>query len=47
LIACNNSLEEIAKIIGADSLGYLSMEGAMSLGADDGLCTFCFCKKDN
>ncbi len=42
LIACNHSLEEIAKIIGADSLGYLSMEGAMSLGADEGLCCKCF-----
>nr|WP_318715784.1 amidophosphoribosyltransferase [uncultured Treponema sp.] len=44
LIACNNSLEEIARIIGADSLGYLSLEGAMCLGADDGLCNFCFKK---
>ncbi len=42
LIACNHPLDEIAKIIGADSLGYLSMEGAMSLGADDGLCCACF-----
>lgn len=42
LIACNHSLEEIAKIIGADSLGYLSLEGAMSLGKDDGLCCKCF-----
>lgn len=42
LIACNHSLEEIAKIIGADSLGYLSMEGALSLGKDDGLCCKCF-----
>ncbi len=42
LIACNHSLEEIAGIIGADSLGYLSMEGALSLGKDDGLCCKCF-----
>lgn len=42
LIACNHSLEEIAKIIGADSLGYLSMEGALALGKDDGLCCKCF-----
>ena len=42
LIACNHSLEEIAKIIGADSLGYLSLEGAMELGADKGLCCKCF-----
>lgn len=42
LIACHHSLLEIAKIIGADSLGYLSMEGALSLGADDGLCCQCF-----
>lgn len=46
LIACNHSLEEIAKIIGADSLGYLSMEGALSLGKDEGLCCKCF-KKEN
>lgn len=44
LIACNHSLDEIASIIGADSLGYLSMEGAMSLGKDRGLCCKCFSK---
>lgn len=44
LIACHHSLPEIAKIIGADSLGYLSMEGAMSLGVDKGLCCHCFNK---
>ncbi|MCQ2573317.1 MAG: amidophosphoribosyltransferase [Treponema sp.] len=44
LIACNHSLDEIAKIIGADSLGYLSMDGALSLGKDDGLCCKCFRK---
>lgn len=44
LIACNHSLEEIARIIGADSLGYLSLEGAMQLGADEGLCCSCFKK---
>ncbi|MCQ2610575.1 MAG: amidophosphoribosyltransferase [Treponema sp.] len=42
LIACNHSLEEITKIIGADSLGYLSIEGALSLGPDRGLCCKCF-----
>lgn len=46
LIACNYSLEEIARIIGADSLGYLSMDGAMSLGKDDGLCCSCFKKSE-
>ena len=42
LIACNHTLKEIAEIIGADSLGYLSMDGALSLGKDSGLCCKCF-----
>lgn len=47
LIANRHSVEEIARIIGADSLGYLSIENAMRLGGDasDGekrYCSACF-----
>ena len=43
LIANHHSIEEIAKIIGVDSLGYLSLEHARALtGSDDGFCTACF-----
>jgi len=42
LIACNHSLSEIASIIGADSLAYLSRDGALQLGPDAGLCCKCF-----
>ncbi len=45
LIACKYSVDEIARTIGADSLGFLSLSGARSLvGGDerDGFCTACF-----
>ncbi len=45
LIACNHSLEEIEKIIGVDSLGYLSLEDAKHLASNisgEGFCTACF-----
>ena len=43
LIANHHSVEEIARIIGVDSLGYLSLEHAALLtGKDDGFCTACF-----
>ncbi len=45
LIACHHSVEEIAQIIGADSLGYLSVENVKRIaGAEDGCgyCTACF-----
>lgn len=42
LIACHHSIDEITKIIGADSLGYLSIEGARALGNGFGYCTACF-----
>lgn len=45
LIACHYSVEETAKIIGADSLGYLSVDNVKKLacGAEDkGYCTACF-----
>ena len=43
LIANHHSVEEIAEIIGVDSLGYLSLDHARLLtGRDDGFCTACF-----
>ena len=43
LIANHHTPEEIAKIIGADSLGYLSLEHAMQMAGTAGpVCTACF-----
>ncbi len=46
LIACHNSVEEIAKIVGADSLGYLSVENVTKLTngscSHPGFCAACF-----
>lgn len=44
LIAAHHSIEEIAKIIGVDSLGYLSLDGIKKIacGNDCGYCTACF-----
>ncbi len=44
LIACHHSVEEIAKIIGADSLGYLELDKAAFLTGGDGsgFCSACF-----
>lgn len=45
LIACKyNTVEEIAKVIGADSLAYLTIEGAHKLAPDSkcGFCDGCF-----
>lgn len=45
LIACQHSIEEIAEIIGVDSLGYLSVDNlSMLIGARDkcGYCDACF-----
>lgn len=44
LIACHHSTEEIAKIIGADSVGYLDIEHARHLTGGDGsgFCCACF-----
>ncbi len=44
LIACRHSVDEIARIIGADSLGFLSVENAtkLSTGEEGGYCTACF-----
>lgn len=41
LIACHNSIEEIKEIIGADSLGYLSIENALKIADNFGKNTFC------
>ncbi|MBR6352218.1 MAG: amidophosphoribosyltransferase [Firmicutes bacterium] len=46
LIANNHSVEEIAKIIGVDSLGYLSKEHAKQMAGKAGsVCTACFSGK--
>lgn len=44
LIANNHSVEEIAQMIGADSLGYLSLEDVVKLAdnTENGFCTACF-----
>ena len=45
LIACKYTISEIAKKIGADSLGYLSLEGVKKIGyvnEKSGFCTACF-----
>ena len=47
LIACQMSMEEIRKMIGADTLGYLSVEGVkkMAADADCDFCVGCFTEK--
>jgi len=44
LLAANNTLEEIRALVGADTLGYLSVEGLMKVvgGTDGGFCDACF-----
>lgn len=45
LIACNHTIDEIAKIIGVDSLGYLSIPDAKRMASEGqckGYCTACF-----
>ena len=45
LIACKHSAEEIAKIIGVDSLGYLSVDSVKQIAkgiCGTGYCTACF-----
>ena len=42
LIACHHSVEEIAGIIGADSLGYLPQEDLHLLIGSSGYCDACF-----
>jgi len=45
LIAYNRSLEEIRKIIGADSLGYLGIDRLLELSEGLPICTGCFTGK--
>lgn len=44
LIACHHSIDEIAGIIGADSLAYLRLEDVTALAGcpEKGYCTACF-----
>ena len=42
LIACHHSVEEIAGIIGADSLGYLPADRLCELSGGNGYCSACF-----
>ncbi len=45
LIACHHSIDEICKIIGADSLGYLSVDNVKKIAClsdNKGFCTACF-----
>lgn len=44
LVAAKHSIEEIREMIGADSLGFLSLEGLLEspVGAKCGFCTACF-----
>ncbi len=41
LIACKYSIEEITKMIGVDSLGYLSIDGASKIAASDKDMSYC------
>lgn len=47
LIACKHTVEEIAKIIGVDSLGYLSLDNVVKIPEKQcgGYCTACFSGK--
>lgn len=42
LIACHNTIEDIAKIIGADSLGYLPRERLKEMIGNEDYCSACF-----
>lgn len=45
LIACRHTVEEIAEIIGVDSLGYLSVDSVRKIAKGTnggGYCTACF-----
>lgn len=47
LFACNHDLEEMRRIIGADSLGFLSVENLQKIAPDCtcGFCDGCFTEK--
>ena len=42
LIAVKHTVDEIARIIGADSLGYLPTDRLCEMAGRNGLCTACF-----
>ncbi|MCA9603018.1 MAG: amidophosphoribosyltransferase, partial [Myxococcales bacterium] len=42
LIASSHSTDEIAKYIGADTLGYLTIDGLRAAVGGDGYCDACF-----
>ncbi len=42
LIACHHSTEEIAEMIGADTLGFLPIENLMELVGNSNYCSACF-----
>ena len=42
LISNSNSVEQVCKLIGADSLAFLSQEGMLEAGHRDDLCMACF-----
>lgn len=42
LIACRHNASETARIIGADSLGYLPVAALRTLAGDSGYCSACF-----
>ena len=42
LIACHHTVPEIAKEIGADSLGYLPLDALKELVGHEGYCNACF-----
>lgn len=45
LIACGHTAEEIASMIGADSLGYLPVDRLTELAGSDAICSACFSGK--
>lgn len=45
LIACHHTVDEITKIIGADSLGFLPIEDLCELTCGRGFCSACFSGK--
>ena len=42
LIACQHSVQEIAEMIGVDSLGYLPVGDLCKLTGNDNYCSACF-----
>lgn len=42
LIACRHTVEEIAVIFGAESLGYLPYDALPQMACSEGICTACF-----